>query len=253
MLQSSKFWKLEGILNKKKISIYDLCRETSRFVGFMNSIEFTEDFIEKINFVRKAENSLNTLINILFSELNPELNPIISFENEKNANYNSLILYLQKLKTSIGEARQNLTLSLKNKTDIETNALVNNSNISFFISQLSSIFTDLIYHTMKRATENIIKIEKPSVYFEKEGINVKINLDQIVQMRKVFDYMVYCYFLRTIQSTIPIFSNLRPSEHQIKILPPEVIEYQKMITASKQNPPKQEGGEDAEDIRESQE
>ena len=257
MLQRAKFWDIEREVKKKDISVYDLCREANRFVMFLNSIEFTDDFIEKINFVRKAESSLNTIINIFFSEMNPDLNPIIREEDRISGNYNSLLLYLQKLKTSIGEARQNLTLSLKSKTDIETNALVNNSNISFFISQLSSIFKDLIFHSLARACQIVVIIENPAVYFEDEKGKKYVLKIPINERKALFDYLTYAYFLRTLQSTVPIFSSLRPSESMIKILPPEAREYQKMIAPKQfQQPPQnpiqkqEEGGEDVGDTEE---
>ena len=248
MLQRAKFWELERQLKEKGGSIYDLCREANRFVTFMNSIEFTDDFTEKINLVRKAESSLNTIINICFAEMNPEINPIIKREDGISGNYNSLILYLQKLKISIGEARQNLTTSLKSKVDIETNVLVNNSNISFFISQLSGIYNDLIYYSMKRAVQIVIEIENPAVYFDDEEQNkIFVMVVPKNQGKALLDYMNYNYFLRTIQSTVPIFSNLKPDSTSIKYLPPEVREYQKMISQKQLHPKKEDGGTGEED------
>ena len=246
MLQRAKFWKLEKNLKAKKINIYDLCRETNRFVTFVNSIDLTDDFIEKIEHIRKAESSLKTILNILFSEMNPDLNPLISIDEQKNNNYNSLLLRLDRLNSAIAEARHNLTISLKIKTDIETNVLINNTNIAFFISNLNSIFNDLIFHSIKRASEIILS-------HVRDDTELAIDFgDKVIHAEKeeiLFYYLAYAYFLRTLQSSVPIFSNLKPLESQIKVLPPEAKEYMKMTSKPQQNLPgekteeKPKGGE----------
>ena len=247
MLQRAKFWKLEKDMKEKGINIYELCRETNRFVTFVNSIDLTDDFIEKIEYVRKAETSLKTVINILFSEMNPDLNPLISIDEGKNSNYNSLLLRLDRLNSAIAEARQNLTVSLKSKVDIETNVLINNTNIALFISNLSSIFNDLIFHSIKKASEIILS-------HVRKDTELAIDFgDKVIHAEKeeiLFYYLAYAYFLRTLQSSVPIFSSLKPSESQIKILPPEAKEYMKMTSKPQQNLPeekierkKSEGGE----------
>ena len=238
-LQRQKFWAIEEklkTLEKSEISIYELCREVDRFVTCMNAIDFTDDFVGKIELVRKSESSIKTIFNITFSEMNPELNSLIKEESERSNNYNSLLLRLEALIKSIGDARSILTTSLKNKIDIETNVLTNNTNIAFFVSTLSSIFNDLVYHSIKRASEILIKIKEPVIVFsekvdkevvikEKEKIGFKMEGDG---RKTLFNYLIYAYFLRTSQSAVPIFSNLRPSESTIKILPPEAMEYRRM-------------------------
>lgn len=239
MLQRYKFQELSERLLTKGISIYELCEEVDRFVTYMNSIDFTDNFIEKIERVRKTESSLKTIINIIFSKMNPELNLIIKEEDLVSNNYNGLVLRLERLTTEIGRARQDLTTSLKNKVDIETNVLTNNSNISFFISSLTSIFEDLIYHSLKQACDSILSIEvEAGIPIKKENkiIILKTSADKML-----FYYLVYAYFLRTLQSTIPIFSNLKPLESNIKILPPEAMEFQRLYNRPQQIPQQNQG------------
>ena len=233
MLQRAKLWELERKLNKEKISIYDLCRESNRFVTFLNSIEINDNFFVKLHFIKKAESSLKTLMAMLISKLNPTLNKYIRWDENKNRNYATLVLRLDKLNSGIGEARKNLPLNIKNITDVKTNVLTNNLNISSFVSVLETVFNDLIYNSLKESCQKITEQEinhipdedeKGAFYYEVKGQDKEL----------LFYGLVYAFFLGVVQLTVPIFSDLKPVQSSIKTISPEAREYAR-LTAPQQS------------------
>ena len=169
------------------------------FITYINAIESNTSTLAKLGMIRKAESTSDDMIQVIISNINPDLNRLIELDQKENDSYRSLTICIGLVQNEIKKYKGELINKLSNKERLGSNKITNEATLDPYSSYLTKLVKSLVFSPIKEAFSDFCTINRMNEPITNSIKTFEGSLVSIKKDKGLFWYLVFSYLFRSSQ------------------------------------------------------